>query len=106
MMSVWIAVLAVGAASLAFRLLPLLAVARLELGARRADILRHAGAGAIAAFVVLALLGPASGSGIDATVAVAVAAGGVRAWRGSSTMWVVLGGGAAFAIATGLASLL
>jgi len=104
-MSVWIAVLAVGAASLAFRLLPLLAVERLELGARRADILRHAGAGAIAAFVVLALLRPGSGSGIDGAVVVAVAAGGVLAWRGHPTMWVVLGGGAAFAIATALGTL-
>jgi branched-subunit amino acid transport protein len=105
-MGVWIAVLAVGAASLSFRLLPLLAVERLGLGERMADILRHAGAGAIATLVVLAVLRPTGKSGVDGAVLVAVVVGGLLAWRGHSMPWVVLGGAGGFAVATALAALL
>jgi len=105
-MAVWTAVLVVGAASLALRLLPLLAVDRLGLRQRTADILRHAGAGAIATLVVLAVLRPTAGSGIDGAVLVAVAVGGLLAWRGRSMLWVVLAGGGSFAVATALGALL
>jgi branched-subunit amino acid transport protein len=105
-MAVWIAVLAVGGASLAFRLLPLLAVERLGLPERTADILRHAGAGAIAALVVLAVLGPTGGTGVDVAVLVAVATGALLAWRGSSMLWVVVAGGSSFALVTALYELL
>ena len=103
-MAVWTGVLALGAASLAFRLLPLLAVERVGLRAGTAEVLRHAGTGAIAALVALAVLQPAGAVAgvvaVDGAVLVAVGVGGVLAWRGHSMLWVVLAGGACFAVAT------
>jgi len=104
-MAIWISVLAVGAASLAFRLLPLIAVERVGLRARTADVLRHAGAGAIAALVALAVLRPAGAFAVDGAVLVAVLVGGVLAWRGHSMLWVVLAGGAGYALATAIGAL-
>jgi branched-subunit amino acid transport protein len=102
---IWIGVLAVGAASLAFRLLPLVAVERVGMRARTADVLRHAGAGAIAALVTLAVLRPGAGLAVDPAVLAAVLVGGAVAWRGASLLWVVLAGGGAFAVATALGAL-
>jgi branched-subunit amino acid transport protein len=104
--AVWIAVLAVGAASLAFRWLPMIAVHRVGLRPRTEETLRHAGAGAIAALVVLAVLRPGGSHGVDAAVLLAVAVGGLLAWRGRSMLLVVLAGGACFAVATLVARLL
>ena len=105
-MEIWIGVLAVGVLSLAFRLGPVLAVARVGLRPRSAGILRHAGAGAIAALVALAVLRPAGAGGFDWAVLVAVGVGGLLAWRGHSMIWVVLAGGGAFALATALGALI
>jgi branched-subunit amino acid transport protein len=97
MSAVWVVVLVVGAASLAFRLLPVVAVERIGLSPRTANGLRHAGSGAVAALVVLAILGPGS-LRPDPAVLVAVAVGGVLAWRGWSMTRVVLAGGATYAL--------
>ena len=105
-MEVWIAVLAVGVLSLAFRLGPVLTVARVGLRPRSAGILRHAGAGAIAALVALAVLRPADEGAVDWAVLFAVGIGGLLAWRGHSMIRVVLAGGGAFALAAALGTLL
>ena len=97
MSAVWIVVLVVGAVSLAFRLLPIVAVERIGLSPRTASGLRHAGSGAVAALAVLAILGPGS-LRPDPAVLVAVAVGGFLAWRGWSMTRVVLAGGAAYAL--------
>jgi branched-subunit amino acid transport protein len=104
--SVWVAVVAVGAASLAFRLLPLLAVERFGLRPRTADTLRHAGAGALTALVVLAVLGPSGGRSVDVALLLAVAVGGMLAWRRRPMLLVVVCGVATFAAATGAGTLL
>jgi branched-subunit amino acid transport protein len=98
MSAVWVVMLVVGAASLAFRLLPIVAVERIGLSPRTANGLRHAGSGAVAALVVLAVLGPGS-LRPNPAVLVAVALGGFLAWRGWSMARVVLTGGAAYAVA-------
>ena len=105
-MEIWIAVLAVGGISLAFRLFPVLTVARAGLRPRTADTLRHAGAGAIAALVALAVLRPGGPAGVDVAVLLAVAVGGLLAWRGRSMIVVVLAGGAGFAVVTVVGALL
>jgi branched-subunit amino acid transport protein len=104
-MEVWIGVLAVGALSLAFRLIPVLAVARMGLPPRLGAVLRHAGAGAIAALVALAVLRPHGAGAVDWAVLAAVGVGGLLAWRGSSMITVVLAGGAVFGVATALGAL-
>jgi branched-subunit amino acid transport protein len=98
-------VLAVGAVSLAFRWLPIVAIERIGLSPRTANGLRHAGGGAVAALVVLAVLGPGS-LRPDPAVVVAVAAGGVLAWRGWSMTRVVLTGGAIYALLAVILALL
>jgi branched-subunit amino acid transport protein len=105
MSAVWVVVLVVGAASLAFRLLPVVAVERIGLSPRTANGLRHAGSGAVAALVVLAILGPGS-LRPDPAVLVAVVLGGVLAWRGWSMTRVVLAGGAAYALVAVVVALL
>jgi branched-subunit amino acid transport protein len=105
-MTIWIGVLAVGALSLAFRLLPVLAVARTGVRPGTADALRHAGAGAIAALTVLGVLRPTSASDTPGAVLLALAVGGLLAWRGHSMLPVVLAGGASYAVATALVAML
>ena len=105
-MTIWISVLAVGALSLAFRLLPVLAVARKGVRPGTADALRHAGAGAIAALIVLAVLGPTTATDIHGAVLCAVGVGGLLAWRGHSMLTVVLAGGGSYAVATALTAIL
>ena len=105
-MEIWIGVLAVGVLSLAFRLGPVLTVARVGLPPRSAAILRHAGAGAIAALVALAVVRPAGAGAVDWAVLVAVGVGGLLAWRGHSMIWVVLAGGGTFALTTALGALI
>lgn len=106
MSAVWAAVLAVGAISLGFRLLPIIAVERIGLSPRVAGVLRHAGTGAVAALVVLAVLGRGGSLRPDPAVLAAVVAGGVAAWRGRSMGRVVLAGGCVYAVVAGLAALL
>jgi branched-subunit amino acid transport protein len=104
-MEIWIGVLAVGVLSLAFRLGPVLTVARVGLRPRTTGILRHAGAGAIAALVAIAVLRPDGAGVLDWPVVLAVLVGGLLAWRGRSTLWAVLAGGGVFALATALGAL-
>jgi branched-subunit amino acid transport protein len=94
-MEVWIGVVAVAAASLVIRLLPFLAVQRFALPDRASDVLRHAGAGALTALAVLALVG--RGSGPHPAALVGVAVGAVAAWRGWSMTRVVVAGGVSYA---------
>jgi len=100
-MGVWTGVLVVGAASLAFRLVPLLVVERSGMRARTADGFRHAGAGAVTALVVLGLLG-AVRSGSGPAVAAAIVLGAVVAWHGHSMARVVLVGGCCYLAVTAL----
>jgi branched-subunit amino acid transport protein len=104
-MEVWIGVVAVAAASLAIRLLPFLAAQRFALPDRAADALRHAGAGALTALIVLAVIG-SRGSGPDAAVVVGVAVSALAARRGWSTTRVVLAGGGTYAAAVAVLALL
>jgi branched-subunit amino acid transport protein len=96
----WIVVLAVGAGSYAIRLLPLLAVARTGLPRRAADLLRHAGTGALTALVVLAVLGGPGGGGVDVAVLVAVAVGALVAWSGRPMLVVVAAGAGSYLLAS------
>lgn len=104
-MAVWSAVLAVGAVSLALRLLPFLVVERFALPTRAADALRHAGTGAITALIVLAVLG-GRGTGPNTGVLLAVAVGALLAWRGWSMIRVVLAGACTYAATLSLLALL
>jgi branched-subunit amino acid transport protein len=101
---VWVAVLVVGAASLAFRLLPLLAVERIGMSERTASVLRHAGAGAVASLVVVAVVG--RGGQPDPAVLAAIVAGGVASWRERSMISVVVVGGCVYVLAAALTALL
>jgi len=96
----WIAVLAVGLGSYAFRLAPLLLGSRLQLRQRPQDILRHAGMGGMAALLVSSVVGfGASGSlAAIASAGAATAIAAVVAWRGRSMAVVVLAGGAVYAV--------
>jgi branched-subunit amino acid transport protein len=105
-MSVWLGVLAVGAITLAVRLLPLLTVERLAPGPRAVDALRHAGAGAVTALVLLAVLDAPRMHAVQAGTLAAVALGVLVAWRRRSMVVVVLAGGCAYALVTGLAAAL
>ncbi|WP_448628747.1 AzlD domain-containing protein [Geodermatophilus sp. URMC 64] len=106
MSALWTVVLVVGALSLAFRLLPVLAVGRFGLSERTAELLRHAGTGAVAALVVLGVLGGRGSVRPDPAVLAAVVLGGVLAWRGCSTARVVVLGGCAHAVVAGAVALL
>lgn len=104
-MGLWVPVLAAGAISLAFRWLPVFTFARSGLRPRTAEALRHAGAGAITALVVLSLLGT-PGRWIHWPVLAAVAASGIVARRGRSMALSVLAGACAYALMTALPALL
>ena len=95
---IWIAVLAVGLGSFAFRAAPLLLGAGFEVPERTQAILRHAGMGGIAALLVSNIVGIGSGNGFctTASAVAAVAVGAVVAWRGGSMTLVVLTGGAVY----------
>ena len=106
MSALWVVVLVVGGLTLLFRLLPVVAVQRTGLSPRAVDGLRHAGTGAVAALVVLGVLGPAGSLRPQPAFLAAVAVGGLLAWRGWSMARVVLAGGCAYAVVTlGLALL-
>ena len=96
---IWIAVLAVGLGSYAFRLTPLLLGARLTLRQRHQDILRHAGMGGMAALLVTSVVGFGTSEGLTAiaSAGAATAVAVVLAWRGRSLAVVVLVGGAVYA---------
>jgi branched-subunit amino acid transport protein len=88
-MTVWIAVLVVGAVSYASRLVPWLVLDRMEVGPQVEAVLRYAGVGAITALLVGGLLHPqASGRPVPAVLA-AVAVSGVLMWRGRSGLLAI-----------------
>jgi branched-subunit amino acid transport protein len=92
-MSMWGVVVVVGALSLAIRALPLVRSDTGWLGPRGEQALHHAGIGAMAALLVGALLpGPAGSGRPQLGLLVAVAVGGVLAWRGRSMIVVVAAG--------------
>ncbi len=97
---IWIAVLAVGLGSYAFRLTPLLLGARLTLRQRHQEILRHAGMGGMAALLVTSVVGFGTSEGLTAiaSAGAATAVAGVLAWRGRSLALVVLCGGAVYGV--------
>lgn len=100
-MSVWIAVLAAGAASYLLRVLPLLIGERVNLSDRARAGLRHAGMGAITALLVLmtvAVLRPSSGLPLIPVV-LALGVAGVCALLGRSMLVTVLSGVTAFGAA-------
>ncbi len=98
-MLTWVAVIAVGLGSYAFRVTPLLLGARVRVRQHPQDILRHAGMGGIAALLVSSVVGFGTLGGLAAVASAgaAVTAAVVIAWRGRSMAVVVLAGGAVYA---------
>jgi branched-subunit amino acid transport protein len=80
-------------------------VERFAVPARAADALQHAGAGALTALVVLAVLG-GRGRSADGAVVLAIGVGAAAAWRGWSMTLSVLAGGSAYAAALAVTALL
>jgi branched-subunit amino acid transport protein len=80
-MTLWIAVLAVGVASYAFRLLPWLVLDRVQVGPTAEAALRYAGVGAITALLVGSLLHPQVSGGSPLPLVAAVAVTGLLMWR-------------------------
>ncbi len=95
-MNTAIAMLAVGATSYVFRLVPLLAVDRVRVGPCLDRTIRHAGAAAVAALFVGALRGDGHGV-IDPAVAVAAVPALWLAVRGASMVRIVAVGAAVYA---------
>lgn len=103
-MTAWLVVLAVGAGSYLFRVLPLLLLGRVPFGPRAEAAIRRGGLAAITALVVVSTRQAAAG---DAALPVllAVGAGAVVAARGASMVRLLLYGGATYAgalLVTGL----
>ena len=92
-----LAIVAVGALSYGLRVTPLLALGRVAIGPRLDRAVRHAGAAAVTALFVGALV---HGSASGPQPAVLVASGGalVVAVRGAAMLRVVLTGAAAYAV--------
>jgi len=92
----WLAIIAVGAGSLVFRLVPLLVLERTKLNERHDRLIRHAGLAAITALIVVSTRQAATGSPV-APVLLAVAAGLVLAVRRASMIQLLVSGGAVYA---------
>jgi branched-subunit amino acid transport protein len=100
-MNAWVVVLAVGAASLAIRALPLMASEAIHLGPKAAAALRHAGIGAMTALLVTALVAHrGTSTHPDVAILAGVGIGAALAWRGWSMMRVVVVGAACYAAVT------
>ncbi len=95
-MTMWIAVLAVGVASYAFRLLPWLVLDRVGVGPQVEAALRYAGVGAITALLVGGLLHPQVAGGSVLPMLAALAVSGLLMWRGGSGLLAIAIGMAAF----------
>jgi branched-subunit amino acid transport protein len=97
----WLAVLAVGLGSFAFRVGPLVLFQRVSLGERGDRLVRHAGISAITALIVMATRNDATGSAtVPTLLAVGVAA--VLAARGASMVRLLVVGGSLYAAALAL----
>jgi branched-subunit amino acid transport protein len=83
-MSTWIAIVAVGVISYAFRAGPLVLLGRMRISERVDLAIRHAGAAAIAALFVSGLHRNAAGDGPPVAVIAAAVASLVVALRGGS----------------------
>jgi branched-subunit amino acid transport protein len=92
----WFVVIAVGLGSFAFRLAPLLLLQRAPISERTDRLIRHGGAAAITALIVLSTKAAASGTAALPTL-VAVGTGLVLAARGASMVRLLLCGGGAYA---------
>ena len=104
-MSAWIAILAVGAASYVFRVVPLLLADRLRLGPGFDRAVRHAGAAILAALLVDSVRANLHG-GRPVAAAVAIVVGFAIAVRGASMLRIVAVGAAAFATTAALSAVL
>lgn len=96
-MSTAVAILAVGAVSYVFRVVPLLTVGRLHVGPRLCRTIRHAGVAAVAALLAASLRGGGQGA-VDPTLAIAAAPSLWLAARGATMLRVVGVGAAAYAL--------
>ncbi len=81
-MTLWFAILIVGAVSYACRLVPWLVLDRVAVGPSAEAGLRYAGAGAITALLVGALLHPQTGEGSIPPLLLALVVSGLLLWRG------------------------
>jgi len=97
-MRTWLAVLAVGAGSYAFRALPMLVLARGPVSPTFERTVRHAGVAAVTALLVGSVRHAAEG-GEPAAVLGAVAAGSAAALRGASALVVLAVGALAYGAA-------
>lgn len=88
-MTIWIAVLAVGAVSYACRLGPWLVLDRREFGPKAEAALRYAGVGAITALLVGALLHPQAAGGSALPMLAALAVSGPLMWHGRSGLLAI-----------------
>jgi branched-subunit amino acid transport protein len=94
--STWLVILAVGAGSFAFRLVPLLVLQRATLSERTDRVIRHAGTAAIAALIALSTR-QAAQQGTMVPAMLAVGAGVVLAARRASMLQIIVVGGALYA---------
>ena len=104
-MNAWVAVLAVGAASYVFRVVPLLLADRLRLGPGFDRAIRHAGAAILTALLVDSIRGNLHG-GRPFAAAIAIVVGFAIAVRGASMLRIVAVGAGAFAAAAALGAVL
>ena len=101
----WVVILAVGAGSFVFRVVPLLVLQRAPLGERTDRVIRHGGLAAVTALIAVSTRHGATGSATAPTF-VAVAVGVVFAVRGASMVRLLIFGSAAYAASAIVAGLL
>jgi branched-subunit amino acid transport protein len=92
----WVVILAVGAGSYLFRVVPLMVLREVPVGGPAERTIRHAGTAAITALVVLSTRQSATGTGTVPTL-LAVASAAVLAGRGASMARLLLVGGSIYA---------
>jgi branched-subunit amino acid transport protein len=97
-MSTAIAILAVGAVSYVFRVVPLLTVGRLQVGRHLSRTIRHAGAAAVTALFAASLSGGGRHGALDPALVIAVVPSLWLAVRGAPMLRVVGIGAAAYAL--------
>jgi branched-subunit amino acid transport protein len=101
----WLAIVAVGLGSFAFRLGPLLLFQRISLSERGDRLVRQAGLSAIVALIVVSTRNEATGRVAVPTI-LAVAVGTVLAARGASMVRLLVWGGGVYAGSVVVAGLL
>jgi branched-subunit amino acid transport protein len=100
----WVAIVAVGLGSFAFRLGPLILFQRISLSERANRLLRQGGMSAIVALIVVSTRNEATGNVAVPTI-LAVAAGTVLAARGASMLRLLVWGGGVYASSLVVAAL-